>query len=816
MTIEITFWGVRGTTPVPGPGTLLTGGNTSCVEIRCGEQLLVLDAGSGLYALGKQLQDTSIDILLSHTHLDHIMGLPVFAPLYQDGRSVHLWAGHLLPEGNLRETMGRLMATPLFPLSLDQVRAKVEMHDFTGGKPLENERWKSAGITVKTTVLNHPGSATGYRIDYQGKSVCYITDYEHTPEHHRALTDFVAGTDLLIYDATYSDENYEAHRGWGHSTWQEAVELANMAGVGALVLFHHDPNADDAALELRRQEAGRARPGTLLAVEGMRVRLDGNGPDVGLPMRGITEADAHSIALVERLSRVGIALSQQQEVEHLLETILIEAKDISSADGGTLYVCDDADRLAFAIVRNRKLGIAYGGSTGNAPPMKPLPLHLPDGTPNHRTLAAYAVLTGRPVHVEDAYQAEGFDFSGAKAFDTQHGYRTQSVLAIPLKNHKGEVMGCLQLINARNEKGHATGFNAAIQQLMLSLASQAAIILDNKILIQGQKDLLEAFIKMIAQAIDAKSAYTGGHCERVPTLTNMLAQAACEATSGPMQDFSLTDEERYELHIAGWMHDCGKVITPVHIMDKSTKLEKIFDRIALVETRMEHMKAQARIAFLEAGGGAEAKAAYEANIARIDDDLAFLKQTNIGGEFMTDEAMARLDTLAKLEWKPGETLLTDDELHNMKVRRGTLTEEDRTIMNDHMVHTCRMLEALPFPRHLQRVPEYAGGHHERMDGKGYPKGIKAGEMSIPARMMAVADVFEALTAADRPYKPGKKLSEAMQIIGQMKKHHHLDPVIVDFFVTSGVYRAYAKRYLAPELIDAVDEAALLAIQPTPL
>ncbi|NBO18328.1 MAG: phosphohydrolase, partial [Proteobacteria bacterium] len=221
----------------------------------------------------------------------------------------------------------------------------------------------------------------------------------------------------------------------------------------------------------------------------------------------------------------------------------------------------------------------------------------------------------------------------------------------------------------------------------------------------------------------------------------------------------------------------------------------------------------ARIALLE---GSLTQAEYDARITQLDDDLAFLEKTNIGGEFMADEALARLDDIAaRWQWQGGPGL-TEDELYNLRVRRGTLSDEDRKIMNDHMVHTCAMLEALPFPKHLRRVPEYAGGHHERMDGKGYPKGIRAGDMSVPARMMAVADVFEALTAADRPYKPAKKLSEAMAIIGMMKKQHHLDPVIVDFFITSGVYRDYARKFLAPELIDEVDEAALLAMQPPPL
>lgn len=803
----VRFWGVRGTVPVPDERTLHFGGNTSCVEVRCGGQLFILDAGTGIYPLGAQLKDAQADILLSHTHLDHLQGLPLFMPLYREGCALHVWAGHLQQRGGIRPVLERMMSAPLFPLALDQMKADVKLHDFAAGEALRTPRWEAAGVAVATFALTHPDGATGYRISHRGHSVCYITDHEHSDAAtHAALAEFVRGADCLIYDATYDDASYPAHAGWGHSTWQVAVRLAEQAQVKQLMLFHHDPAAGDAQLLALQEEAARMRPGTLLAREGLQLNL--RTGEMSQP-----QAVADSLKLVERLTDIGVALSAQRDVDHLLETILVEAQSMAHADGGTLYIRNAQDALDFAIMRNHTLGIAHGGSTGLKPPLPPLPLHV-GKTPNYAALAAFAVLTGQPVAIDDVYSAEGFDFEGAKAFDMQHHYRTQSVLAIPMMNHKKEVLGCLQLVNARDAAtGAVIPFSTRMQRLILSLASQAAIILDNKTLIQEQKDLLEAFIKMIAQAIDAKSPYTGAHCERVPTLTTMLANAACEAREGPFKLFSLSEEEKYELHIAGWMHDCGKVATPVHIMDKSTKLEKIFDRIALIEARFEVWQREARIGLLE---GALTQQAYDAQIAQLDNDLAFLRKANIGGEFMADDALARLDAIAqRYRWQGGPGL-TEDELHNLRVRRGTLTDEDRAIMNDHMVHTCAMLEALPFPKHLRRVPEYAGGHHERMDGKGYPKGIKAGGMSIPARMMAVADVFEALTAADRPYKPAKKLSEAMAIIGMMKTQHHLDPVVVDFFITSGVYRDYAKKYLAPELIDAVDEAALLAMQPPPL
>lgn len=813
----IRFLGVRGTMPTASAQHLAYGGNTSCVEVRCGEHVLLLDAGTGIMALQGMAEDLRADILLSHTHIDHIMGLPFLLPACRKGAAIDIWAGHLRPEHGVKEAISQVMSHPVYPLTLDDMSARIGYHDFCAGEDLRKEAWDKAGLQIRSLPLAHPDRATGYRIEYKGKSLCYITDYEHQQGAiDVALMEFVRGADVLVYDCTYADENFAAHVGWGHSTWQQGKRLADAAGVGRLVAFHHDPASDDSVLAAREEALSGMRAGSVFAREMMVI--DMLHDVVHVPQQSEMQ---DAVRLVEKLTSIGVALSEEDNLDHMLEIILVEAQKIAQADGGTLYYRKDT-MLEFAITRNTSLKLAYGGRGYEAPPFAPLPLYDASGTqPNQRTLAAFAVLQKKPVNIADAYETQGFDFEGAKIFDRQHGYRTQSVLAIPMVSYTQEVLGCLQLVNARDAKtGEVIAFSPQVQKLIESLASQAAIILHNKTLVQEQKLLLESFIKMIAQAIDAKSPYTGAHCERVPTLTNMLAEAACASADGVFGEFSLSAAEKYELHIAGWMHDCGKVTTPVHIMDKSAKLQTIFDRITLVQTRFELLKRDARIAMLEqvAAGGDKAalEAEYKARVAQVDDDIAFITKSNIGGEFMTDGDLARLEAIAAQSWDSAgveSAMLTQEELYNLSIRRGTLTNEEREIMNGHMVHTCAMLDALPFPKHLQRVPEYAGGHHERMDGKGYPKGIKAGDMSIPARMMAVADVFEALTADDRPYKSAKKLSEAMGIIGQMKKHHHLDPVVVDFFITSGVYMDYARKYLPEKLIDAVDEAALLAMGP---
>jgi HD-GYP domain-containing protein (c-di-GMP phosphodiesterase class II) len=525
------------------------------------------------------------------------------------------------------------------------------------------------------------------------------------------------------------------------------------------------------------------------------------------PAGGSSESDA-----LRRLIDLGIALSAERNHDRLLEQILLGAKELTNADGGTLYLRTDDNRLAFEILRNDTLGVAMGGTTGKPITFPPLKLHRDDGQPNHNNVATYVALSAQTINIVDAYDTANFDFSGTKAFDEKTGYRSQSFLTLPLKNHENEVVGVIQLINAR-VPGETTviPFSENILPLVEALASQAAMALENQRLIQDQRNLFDAFIKMMASAVDAKSPYTGGHCQRVPVLTEMLAEAACKETSGPFAEFNLTEDEWYELQVAGGLHDVGKVTTPVHIMDKATKLEKICDRIDQIRTRFEVLKRDVAIAYWQAiAGGADPeleKAKCDQELAALDEDFAFLANSNVGGEFMADAHIERVSQIAKRRFTEGDQeqpVLSEDEVMNLCIRRGTLNDADRKIINDHIVVTIQMLESLPFPKMLKRVPAIAGGHHEKMDGTGYPKGLKREDMSITARMMGIADIFEALTAADRPYKAPKTLSDSIKIMGFMKKDQHIDSELFELFLRSGVYRQYAERFLLPEQIDEID------------
>jgi HD-GYP domain-containing protein (c-di-GMP phosphodiesterase class II) len=361
-------------------------------------------------------------------------------------------------------------------------------------------------------------------------------------------------------------------------------------------------------------------------------------------------------------------------------------------------------------------------------------------------------------------------------------------------------------------------FSQDSQKIVEALTSQATIAMTNRLLIDHLESLFVSLINLINQAIDDKSPYTAGHCNRVPDLTLMLADALNRCKIGPLSAFNISAADRYELKIAGLLHDCGKITTPVHIVDKATKLEAIFDRINLIELRSEIMLRD--ITLLRVKQEISEKDAQTMRNQLIEDSQ-FLCRCNTGVESMKDEDIARIHQIAeRYSWIDQSGIkhpyLNANEVENLTVRSGTLTPDERKIINRHIELTINMLEQLPWPTHLKNVPEYAGGHHERMDGKGYPKGLTREQMSIQARCMGIADIFEALTAKDRPYKKGKTLSESLHILGKMKLNGHVDPDLFDVFIWEKVYEEYAQKFLDEQQIDLVDVTQIPGYQAPPV
>ncbi|MHB2048709.1 HD domain-containing phosphohydrolase [Pseudomonas sp. VEM90] len=536
---------------------------------------------------------------------------------------------------------------------------------------------------------------------------------------------------------------------------------------------------------------------------------------------------------IRHFQAITLALSRERDLERMLDGVLSHLVEAAGGDAGGVYLYDAEQALLRLAASCR--GEHY-----------PSELAVDEGA--RQQLAATVA------------QALGLH---------------ERSLAVVLNDRSQALLGIL-VLQMDEEQAHER-VGEAFRRFVEELSGVAAVAIETRQLVEAQQRLLDAMIKLLADAIDAKSPYTGGHCERVPQLAQMLLDQAVAADSGPFASFSMTEAERYEFRVAAWLHDCGKVTSPEYVVDKATKLETLYNRIHEVRMRFEVLWRDAELAYWQGlASGADQqvlKAALSRSQAELQDDFAFVAQANIGGEFMQDTDIQRLQVIGKRRWlrhfdnrlgisrdeaerlvgvpqpelPTEEPLLADrpehcvpwgtrtppvvkgdprniwgfdmhlpghasnyGELYNLSIRRGTLTDEERFKINEHIVQTIIMLSALPLPRQLKRVPDIAGNHHEKMNGSGYPRRLDGQDLGIAERVMAIADIFEALTAADRPYKPPKTLSESVKILVAMAREGHVDGQLLQLFLSSGVYRQYAERFLRTEQIDEVDVAYWLA------
>ena len=521
------------------------------------------------------------------------------------------------------------------------------------------------------------------------------------------------------------------------------------------------------------------------------------------------------ISHINRLTDIGTALSGESNTQKLLEMIVKDAMTLTNADGGTLYiVAPDGKHLNFEIVRNTSLKVRMGG-TGEKITWPPVELVNEDGTGNHANVSAHEALSGETVNIPDVYDVEGFDFKGTIAFDKNTGYRSKSMLVVPLRDHENEIIGVLQLLNAQDGQDKSIiSFSSESQSMTLSLASQAAVTITKNRLIQDLENLFESFIRTIAKAIDEKSPYTGGHVKRVADIALMIAEKMHEKKDGVYSHVSFNEDQLKELRIAAWMHDIGKVTTPEYIVDKASKLETKYDRINEICARFEVFKRDAEIRFLRKkiesmeisknDAVRHYEEEYTEELKRIEGDFQFIREVNTGVEFMSEENIKRVKSIAKNTWlnnKEPTPWLSGNEVYNLTISKGTLTNEERGKIQDHVRLTEAMLNELPFPKKLRHVTEYASAHHETLNGTGYHKGLKGDQIPLQARILAFADIFEALYASDRPYKKGKTASEIQKILGFMVKDQHIDKDIYDLFFNEGLFLKYIKDAYKPEQID---------------
>jgi len=489
--------------------------------------------------------------------------------------------------------------------------------------------------------------------------------------------------------------------------------------------------------------------------------------------RQISERFKHRL---EVLVRIGVSLSAENNLNRLLEMIVYYARDLTGADGGTLYLLRD-NKLHFSIVQNASLGINRGGEGGVHIDLEAVDLVK-------HNVCAYAAIIGKTVAIEDVYESKEFDFSGPRKYDAITGYRSRSMLVVPMKNHVGAITGVLQLVNAMHpETGTVVSFAPDSVELVEAMASMAAVAIEKTRLLEETQNLFNSIIEVLGVAMDAKSHYTGNHIQKVAMLNLEIARAIHE-DGDTFPEVCFTEGDLEEIRLAGWLHDIGKVTTPEWVMDKDTKLKAVVDRITLIEERVREAAAELR------------REGKEQEARQLEGDLAFVKEKNHPVEEMSEKDVLRLQEIAskKLHLGPRtESFLTEEELACLSIRHGSLTEKEIETVKEHANWTARMLEKLSFPDHLKNTPLYAVQHHERLSGKGYPTGVTAEAIPLPSRILAIADLYEALTARDRPYKDCMPYEQTIAILRRHAANGDIDGRILEFCISHDIFRRFEEK-----------------------
>jgi HD-GYP domain-containing protein (c-di-GMP phosphodiesterase class II) len=534
------------------------------------------------------------------------------------------------------------------------------------------------------------------------------------------------------------------------------------------------------------------------------------------------------VTVVQHFQSISKTLARERRLERMLPDVAEDLKASMQADSCAIYLYDADEHALLLSSVHQQDHVRH---------------HYPD---------SITVTEPRTSHLVEAVKDALIDADG--------------VMVTPLKGRYKYPAGVMVL----SMNGDARVEGDSVSRFLEELAGSAATAIETRQLLEAQEKLLDAIIRLLADAIDAKSPYTSAHCERVPILAEMLVDAACKSQGGRFNTFHMDEQDRYEFRLAAWLHDCGKITTPEHVMDKSTKLETLYNRIHEIRTRFEVLWRDVEIAYLkgviESGAESQLRERRDRQRRQLQQEFEIVARSNLGSEKLPDDDIAKLHKIASRSWArhfdrrlglsqaeldrlpndderlPAREMLLADrvehiipwgdrrppveannpdniwgfdmplpeheanqgELYNLTQVYGTLTPEERFSINNHIVQTIRMLSTLPLPPSLRRIPDIAGNHHERMDGEGYPRRLDAASLTVPERIMALADVFEALTAADRPYKTAKTLSESLRILAFMSRDGHLDPEVFCLFLESGVYLEYARRFLKPEQIDKVD------------
>ena len=772
---------------------------TTCLQV---SQHVVIDAGNIIQGLGKK--GLAINhIFLSHSHLDHIVDIPFLIDNFYSQRQESLKI-YGLPQ-TLKAVKENLFSGDIWP-DFSQIPLLGQSTPAMEFIPIEFEKnYEIDGVVLTPFAANHTVPCCGFVIEKEGKGIIYSGDTFVT-ERLWEIVNTQPSLHTMIIDVSFPDFLENVAIASKHLTPKYLKsELLKLHRKDLKIYVNHLKPSFYETISMELEELGDMR----IHIADDMTRID---YATGKHSKISSIISSELSKKVDHLAGVGIKLSSQPNIKILLNNILTEAKNLTNANSGTLYLVKD-DALHITAVHNDTLGVHLGEDFVD---WEPIPLYLPNGEKNFNTAAAICMVSDTHFSIPNIYECTRFQFEEIKSFDEQNGYKSQSLLLIPLKNHKNKVIGVLQLINKQSLfDDDIIPFNEDDEHITRSLASQAAVALTNTQLVDDLEKLLESFLDSIIVAMGERSAYTKGHIHRMVELSVMIAQEI-NTDSTYFENTYFDQDEIRQIHFAALMHDIGKLTIPEYIIDKSLKLEALIDRVELVQARCDLIKSryanhllEAKIASLQSGNQEifntiSTQTAF--NIKELDENMELIKQCNNGSDKLSPDLFDKLKNIYEKQHIFGNevlNLLTDDEYKHLSIKRGTLTEEEREKVKDHAQASIAILDQLPFPEKYNRIPLIAGAHHEKINGKGYPQGLKGDEISFEARILAIADIFEALTACDRPYKRGNSLETALTILHTMAKEGDLDKTLVKFFYESGIYLHYAKKFLPEERYEKV-------------
>jgi HD-GYP domain-containing protein (c-di-GMP phosphodiesterase class II)/ribonuclease BN (tRNA processing enzyme) len=778
-------------------GTRTSKQGATCIKIA---KDTVIDAGN---LINSSMEDiTQINnIFLTHAHLDHISDIPFLI------EELVVTATKALKIYALKDTIEALKSyvfnNKIWP-DFSTIKLLHAIDNTLEFIEIEIDTiYEIEDFSIMPVKTNHTDGSCGYIVKKNKQGIFITADTYVSDEIWKKLNQYTWIHSLCI-DVSFSSDQEQLAYDSKHLTPQllsKELKKLNRDNLSIYPMhlkpFFYKQIVD----ELSSYEFMKSNNSKIL-LDGDKIFFD--------KQIGISHSSKNKIdRLIGELANISVALSSEKNIEHLLELILSKAKKMTNADGGTLYLLNQKSKmLEFKVVQTDSLNIKMGGKSGEIT-WNALPLYHKDGSKNSSMVAVVSALEDKIINIEDVYFTDKFDFSGTKIFDKQTGYRSQSMLVIPLKNHEDMIIGVLQLINKKSKYLKTTTFSSFDEKLANALASEAAVALTKQQLIDDLENLLESFLHSINIAIEKKSKYTAGHIEKMVEITTMLADAV-NSNKSVFKDKNYSEQELKQIKLAALMHDVGKISTPEYVVDKATKLQTIYDRIESVKLKAQIRKRDLEIEYLKKSIDASREqkevlySDYLISKDKIDKELLFLQEANRGSEFFNDENIEKVSKIAKAKIEIDgivQNWLSSDELMNLTIQKGTLNDNEREIINNHATVSLEMLRELPFPKKYARVAEIAAAHHEQINGKGYPLGLKGDKLSFEARILAVADIFEALTASDRPYKKAKKLSESMKILYFMAKDDHIDKDIVKFLYDSGLYLKIAKKIIPKEYID---------------